>query len=113
MLKRNQRISKKNDFNDIFKFGKNFSNNLLVLKVFPNGFDFCRFAAVVSLKISKKAVERNKMRRRIMEILRAREENIKKGFDLVFIGKTDLKKADFAQMEKSVEDLIKKSGLYA
>jgi ribonuclease P protein component len=112
MLKRNQRISKKNDFRDIFKFGKNFSNNQLILKVLPNGLEFCRFAVVISLKISKKAVERNRMRRRIMEIIRANEGNIKKGFDLVFVGKPELKKSDFKQMERGLADLIKKSGLY-
>jgi len=112
MLKRNQRISKKNDFRDIFKFGKNFSNNRLVLKVLPNGLDFCRFAAVISLKISKRAVDRNRLRRQIMEIIRADEKNIKQGFDLVFIGKTDLMKSNFGQIEQSLVDLIKKSGLY-
>ena len=47
-----------------------------------------------------------------MEIIRADEKNIKQGFDLVFIGKTDLMKSNFGQIEQSLVDLIKKSGLY-
>lgn len=47
--------------------------------------DTYRIAVVVSRKVNKSAVVRNRIRRRIYEVIRSQEANIKQPFDLVFL----------------------------
>lgn len=47
-----------------------------------------RFAFVISAKISKLAVHRNRVKRALSEAIRYQMTNIKKGYDIVFLAKT-------------------------
>ena len=55
------------------------------------------------------AVERNRVRRRLREILRP--INLKPGTDLVLIARSSTAKAPFAALEISVKGLLKRAGL--
>ena len=65
---------------------------------------------MVSLKVSKKAVVRNKIRRRLSEIIKA-EENIKTGTDLVIIALPGIEKKEFTEIKESVGAVLVKTGL--
>lgn len=73
-----------------------------------------RLAVVVSKKVSKSAVVRNRIRRRIYEIVRLykADTNLKWPFDLV-ISVFDEKTATMApkELEADVTRLLKKAGL--
>jgi ribonuclease P protein component len=110
MLAEINRIKKKRDFENIFKKGKTFKNNFLILRVLNNGLDYSRFAFVVSLKVSKKAVVRNKIRRRLRQAVRLNFKNIKNGFDAVFmVLPGGLEKEKFSEVEESVKNLFDKA----
>lgn len=51
--------------------------------------DTYRIAVVVSRKVHKSAVVRNRIRRRIYEVIRLQGEKIKQPFDLVFLVYSD------------------------
>ena len=100
MLPQINRIKKKKDFEAIFKNSKSFKNNLFVLKIKENNLGLNRFGFVISSKVSKRAVIRNKIRRRLSEIVRANLEKIESGLDLVFITLPGIEKKEFLDILK-------------
>lgn len=111
MLPKINRIKKKKDFEEIFKKGASFKNSLLILRVLENNLDSSRFAFIVSLKVSKSAVKRNKVRRRLSEIIRANFLEIKNGIDVVLISIPGIEKKDFPEIKEAVEKLLVKAKL--
>lgn len=85
MLLKQNRLTKKKDFENVFKKGDGVKSRFLFLKFIPTKYDYTRFAFVVSQKVSKKAVQRNKIRRYLREKVRTQMDKIKKGFDCVLV----------------------------
>lgn len=70
-----------------------------------------RIAVVVSKKVSKSAVQRNRIRRRIYEIVRE-STKIDQPFDLIItVFDDDFATQPHAQLQKSITNLFKKSGV--
>lgn len=111
MLKKYLRLAKQKDFDSVFENGRYFSEDLLSLKVARNNFDYSRFGFIVSNKISKKAVARNRIKRLLRESVRLFHGNIKPGFDSVFISKNKAIGKSFKEIGFCVEKLLRKSGL--
>jgi len=111
MLKKQFRLRKQKDFENVFKKGTYFSEDFLALKAARNNLPVSRFGFVVSNKISKKAVKRNRIKRLLRESVRLLQKNIRPGFDLAFISKSGMVGRDFQEIGLSVEKLLKKSGL--
>jgi len=109
MLSKINRIKKKKDFETIFKKGASFKNSLLILRVQKNNLSESRFGFIVSLKVSKKAVARNKVRRRLSEIIRVEFKNIKSGLDMVFISLSGIEKKEFSEIKEAVNNLLSKA----
>jgi ribonuclease P protein component len=107
MLPKDNRIKKKNDFELIFNKGRTFKNSFFILKVLSNDLKINRFAFVISKKVSKKAVERNKIRRRIVSFLEANLHNFKEGLDVIFIVLPQAKNKSFAQIKEATENITK------
>lgn len=69
-----------------------------------------RVAVVVSRKVSKSAVTRNRIRRRVYEQIRLSQEAIKPGTDLVFTVFSDkLAEIDAPKLQSIIKDLIGKA----
>ncbi len=111
MLKKELRIRKQKDFDKIFSKGAYFSEKFLVLKTVENGLEVSRIGFIVSNKISKKAVERNRIKRLLREAIRLKWNKIKPGFDSVFIFRGKEVKKSFDEINVVVEKLLKRSGL--
>ena len=96
MLPKQNRLKLKKDFERIFKQGKGYKQNFLFLKVLENGLKETRFGFIVSKKISKKAVIRNKLKRRLREVIRdkLKEEKIRPGIDVVLTAFPGLEEKD-------------------
>ena len=111
MLQQKNRIRKKKEIEEIFKKGKGFKQDFLILKTNKNNLDTCRFAFIVSKKISKKAVIRNKIKRRLREAVRLKIKELKPGFDNLFIALHEIETKDFKEIQEAIEKLFKKSDL--
>lgn len=111
MLPKENRLKKQKDFERVYKQGRGFKQDFLFLKITANDLEITRFGLVVSRKISKKAVIRNRLKRRLREIIRLRLEKIKKGKDVVLITLSGVEKKEYAEIEQVVEKLFKKAGL--
>ena len=111
MLKKELRIRKQKDFDKIFSDGAYFSEKFLALKTVENGLEISRTGFIVSNKISKKAVERNRIKRLLRESVRLKWNKIKPGFDSIFIFRGKEVKKSFDEIDVVVERLLKRSGL--
>ncbi len=69
-----------------------------------------RVAVVVSRKVNKSAVVRNRIRRRIYEIVRTNDQDIKPGTDLVFTVFNDqVAGLEVPKLHKTITDLLEKA----
>jgi len=109
MLSGENRLKKKNDFERVFKQGKSFKEKGLIFRLAKNNLPVARFGFVVSLKVSKKASLRNKIRRRLRAIIKTRLPQTKTGFDIVLIVSEDLVNKSFQEIAEIVDSLCKKA----
>jgi ribonuclease P protein component len=108
MLKKKHSLSKKKDFKNILESKKSLFTNTLIIKFKQNDLSYSRFAVLVSKKISKKAVIRNKQKRRIKAIIRQDLLKIQKGIDVVIITKPDVLEKSFTQLSIILNNCFKK-----
>lgn len=108
MLEKERRIGK-NFFRDIFRSGKSFSAASLSLKTAPAPSGKSRFAFVVSGKVSKKSVERNKLKRRARTIIAKNVNSIQEGYSFVFIFLKKSLGLTFKELEKEILSVLDKA----
>lgn len=111
MLPKLNRLSKSKEIEKVYKNGKSFFSKTLGVKVLKNGLEESRFAIVIGLKVSKKAVKRNLVKRQLREILRLNLEKIKLGFDVMLIARPGILEMDYKELEKEVFGTFKKLDL--
>jgi ribonuclease P protein component len=106
MLKKENRLKNKRDFDNVFKKGKGARNDFFALKISISKTKDIRVGISVSLKVSKKAVVRNQIKRRISEAVKSSFDKIKPGIDLVFVVMPTAEGKNFEDIKKAVEDLL-------
>jgi len=111
MLPKINRIKKRKDFKVIFKNSKSLKNSLFVLRAGKNNLELNRFGFVVSLKVSKKATIRNKIRRRLVEAIKPEINKIKTGSDLVLIALPGIEKKKFSEIKEVIKSALEKAKL--
>jgi ribonuclease P protein component len=109
VLPKKNRLKKKKDFENIFRKGKSVKEDFLSFKWKLNGLKVSRFGFIVSQKISKKATVRNKIKRRLRELLKLNLLHLKKGIDGIFIACPGLEKKIFYDMETSIKNIFIKT----
>lgn len=105
MLIKKHRINKE-IFGEILKRGKIFSSDHLYIKILSFPEKYSVFAFVVSSKISKKAVERNKIKRRARHIIKKIMPKIEKGLGVIFFFKKGVERITFSELEKEINDIL-------
>ncbi len=109
MLARENRIKKKKDFERVLKKGKGFKEDFLVLKFISNNLRQSRFGIIISRKISKKAVIRNKIKRRLKALFRFKLAKTKRGIDIVLVVLPGCESKNFWEMERTINKLFRKA----
>lgn len=109
MLQKISRLQKNKDIERVLKEGKGLKEDGLALKTAKNNLNQSRFAFLVSKKISKKASQRNKIKRRLREIIKKQLAEIKKGRDYLIITLPGIEKKDQKETEKLLSKLLKKA----
>jgi len=71
-----------------------------------------KFGFVVSTKVSKEAVQRNRIKRALSEAVRFLTSDIKKGYDVVFLAKQRALQMSTDQMMNEVRETIRAAGLF-
>ncbi len=102
---------KKSGFKKIYNHAPSYAGRSVVMLCMKNDLAVKRLGIVASKKVGN-SVMRNKARRRIKEIYRINENNIKNGYDIVIIARAAIHQVTFADLEKSVLKLLRKFELY-
>jgi ribonuclease P protein component len=119
MLPRQHRLIKRKDFEKIWEKGKSYFIKEIGFKVLKRdqtdqsksaSMD-SRFAFIVSAKTVKKAVLRNKIKRRLREIIRKKLPEIKSGFDCIIIIRPGIEKLNYQEMKERVEKILTRLSL--
>ena len=111
MLAQANRLKKQKDFKLVFKEGKIFRDDFLILKTRKNKLREFRIGIVVSRKISPKAVVRNRIKRRLRGIVKGRIKEIKKGIDIVLITLPGIEERNFLEIKEIIEKIFKKADI--
>ncbi|MFH1582335.1 MAG: ribonuclease P protein component [bacterium] len=109
MALQNNRLQKRKDIDLVFKKGKTFKEELLLLKILKTNLDASRFAFVISQKVSKKANIRNKLRRRLKAIIQnLLEEKKNRSRDILIIALPGAEKKEYKELESMVKKIFGK-----
>ena len=112
MLAKINRLTKDKDFDKTFKKGRSSYDKTTGVKTITNNLEVNRFGVVVGIKVSKKAVERNKIKRQIREVVKLQAEKLKNGHDLVIITLPAILGKTYKEIEDSVNSNLKRLKLY-
>ncbi len=96
---------------EIRRKGEVWSNPYIVLLGLPGEPGKLRVAFSSSRKIGK-IVRRNRARRLLREAVRLNQHHIKKGWDLLFIARSDLAEASLADAQEALKEVLKRAKLW-
>ena len=108
MLPKKNRLTKKTDFDAVFKNGKSIKTDFSVWKVSESHLPESRFGFVVSKKVSNKAIVRNKVKRRLRSIVFAQLKNISLSKEVVVVTLPGIEKKEFSEIQDMVSHFFKK-----
>lgn len=112
------RLKKNFEFSIIYKRGKSFANDLLVMYILKNKKNkdknlnsYNKLGVSVSKKVGNSVV-RSRCKRLISESFRLDYDHMVKGYDFIFIARNPIKDKSYFDVEKAMKNLIKRAGLY-
>ncbi len=111
MLSKKYRVKKFKDFNDLFDKGEFKSASSFYIKYIKNNENYSKISVVVPKKIAKLAVTRNRIKRQLSEIIRLKFKEIKPGYNILLICKSNVLDMVYGQLDREWDYLIDKSGL--
>jgi len=112
------KLRKNTEFRLVYRRGKSYANKLLVLYVFNNkknidekNLQYNKVGISVSKKVGNSVV-RSRSKRLIYESYRLNLNNIKPGYDFVFVARSAIKEKKYSDVEAAMVSLFKKAGIY-
>lgn len=111
MLAIKHRLKKQKDFDNVWQTGRSSFNKCLGIKISKNKLANSRFGFIVSTKVSKKATDRNKLKRQFRNIIKKNIKNIKPGYDVVIITQKTIINIDYKEITSLVLGSLKKLGV--
>jgi len=88
-LRKKEHILKSKDFRCIYRNGRSRKLDAVILYCLPNELEHNRIGFSISSRSVKKAASRNRIRRVFREIYRRTKKDLRKGFDLVIVVRSD------------------------
>ena len=110
MLKRINRLKKRYQFNYVYKSGEHFSGEHMVLYVASSKTKNIKVGLAVTKKVGH-AVVRNKVRRRLREIIKTQVPNLKQNNNIIVVARDNITEASFERLSNEFLKLIKKANL--
>lgn len=119
MLPKKYRLSLRTEFKQIKKEGKLIQGRLFGLLVASQPFSetktdisqTSKFAFIVSNKVSKKAVVRNRLRRWLSEVIWLLKDETKENYNGVFLVKKLMTEVNYSQVKDEVRLILQKAKL--
>ncbi len=113
MLQKENRLTGEDDFQKIHNKGRFTSDIFLAIKVLSNKLGVTRVGFLVGLKVSKKAVIRNKVKRRLREIFRLliKDGKLKAGFDVIVLVRPEITEKKYNEIKEAVMRVLEKASM--
>ncbi len=112
MLSKKYRFHSRGGVRYTYQNGKTIRGSKISLVFADNSRNKQRYAVVVSKKILKSAVGRNRIRRRVYEVIRLELPKIQKPVDCIFIiYSKEILSIDFKEIQKNIRDLLKEANI--
>jgi ribonuclease P protein component len=105
------RLRRAEDFGRLRQAGVTHHHRLLLISSLPNDLPHNRYGFIVG-KRTGSAVTRNRIRRRLREIVRALDPQLKHGFDVVLIARQPLAEQPFDVIMRTVHELFRRAELF-
>ncbi|MFN8535493.1 MAG: ribonuclease P protein component [Dehalococcoidia bacterium] len=105
-MRRDHRLRRKADIDLVYREGRVVTHPLLVVRTRPNGLERFRFTAVVGKRVGN-AVTRNRVRRRLREIVR--QVPVAAGVDLIVGARAGAEQASFADLAAALGGLLRRA----
>ena len=104
-------LKENNVFRRLYYKGASAGNRHLVIYCRRNTLGINRLGLTVSTKLGH-AVVRNRMRRRLREIVRLNEGRLQNGYDIVIVARTAAVEADFTALTRSFLTVADRVGIF-
>lgn len=104
---REARLVHRGDFDRVYQAGKRLSSSHFTVFVRKNEVTLSRFGFSIKKALGG-AVVRNRIRRRLREMVRCHQQEIPRGWDIVIHPKNSVSKAAFAALTDDLLRLLKK-----
>lgn len=111
MLSRNNRLRRRRDFARVYREGRMHHSDILSIKSARSKIPTTRLAVVVSTKVSKKAVVRNRIRRCLQGELRTLLPQLKPGFDVIILARQESYRAPITLLQAELAGCLKRAGI--
>ena len=111
MLPQHHRLKKEKDFTSVLRERRRIDEVGMFLKTKKNGLEESRFGIVVSKRVAKKAVDRNRIHRQLSESIWNLFDRIQGGTDVVIITTADIKNLSLKSTQEILQRALKKTGV--
>ncbi len=107
-MERCHRLRRSADFARVRERGRSWPHALLVLSAGRNEAGDTRFGFIVSRRVGN-AVVRNRVRRRLREVVRRHLGQFPAGWDVVLVARPAIARADFAEIEQAFLQVLSRA----
>ena len=112
MLAASNRLRSRRDIARVFQRGRFGADGPVSVKAGPNRLNYSRAVVVVSKKVSKKAVVRNRIRRRVAAVMAAEWATVTPGYDIVVTLRDDVTAAATPELARRVVSALQRVHVY-
>lgn len=109
-MKRRYRLRDKARFQQVRDEGRSYADRLCVLVTLENDIPYSRAGFTASRRVGK-ATKRNRARRLMKEAVRIHFDEVAPGWDMVFIARPPIVRADFVMVERAILRLLERAGV--
>ena len=112
-MKKTKMLKKNYEFRTVLNKGQYYSGKNIVIFIKKNNKQINFLGIAISSKLGK-AVKRNYIKRMIREIYRKKEEQLKTGYNIVFLWKkkSDIKQACYDDVKKDITKIFKEAKMF-
>lgn len=110
LMQMTESLKKNHEFRRLYSRGKSAVSPYFAVYTRTNRLGVNRLGVTVGTKVGK-AVQRNRVRRRIREIYRLNEHRLVKGRDIVIVARVRARYAEYRELERDMLNLLSRLGL--
>lgn len=105
-MEKARRLTNRVEYSVVYRKGRSWANDLVVLRALPNGLGLSRCGFAVGRRVGK-AVARNRVKRLLREAVRLTP--IKPGWDMVFVARNRASTTNYWRLKEAVAELLSRA----